>query len=127
LVNAAVTEIYTQTASLPVLEWKDNPALGHLAGTLAPVLPCASPADGYPLTLTGPDSRSLFTDGSGWFGAVDLEPGDYVLSVEVPSTDETINHPVTILPGAIAEATIALRHCEIWDIYLPIIVRGLTP
>ncbi len=126
-VNAAVTEVYTQTASLPVLDWKNNPMLGHLAGTLAPVLPCVSPLDSYPLTLSGPDSRSLLTDGSGWFGAVDLQPGDYMLSVEVPFTGATTNRPVTILPGAITSETIALRHCAVWDIYLPLIIREPEP
>ena len=101
--------------------------MGHLAGSLTSILPCVSPADNYPLTLTGPDSRSLFADGSGWFGTVDLEPGDYMLSVQVPSTGATINRPVTILPGATTQEMIALRHCTIWDIYLPLIFREPAP
>ena len=122
-VNAAVTEVYTQTASPPALDWKDAPASGHLVGTLTPIPPCPSTVDSYPLALTGPDTRSLLTDGSGWFGAVDLPPGDYVLSVEDLDTGVTISQPVTIVAGATTEQTMALRHCSVRELYLPLILR----
>ena len=54
-VNAAVTEVFAQTASTPFIGWKDAPALGHLMGTLTQVFPCPGlNLDGYPLTLSGP-------------------------------------------------------------------------
>ncbi|MGC9335692.1 MAG: family 10 glycosylhydrolase, partial [Anaerolineae bacterium] len=99
-VNAAVSEVFTQSVRTQGLYWKDAPSLGHLAGTLTQHLPCSS-LDAYPITLTGPQSRSLLTDGSGWFGSVDLPPGDYLLWVEPPAPERAISVPVTIVAGEV--------------------------
>ena len=39
-----------------------------------------SAKDGTRILIQGPESRSLKTDGSGWFGSVDLIPGEYTIS-----------------------------------------------
>ncbi|MEJ2736240.1 MAG: family 10 glycosylhydrolase, partial [Anaerolineae bacterium] len=124
--NAAVTEVLTRTASVPALPWKDWPALGHLAGRLTQPTDCRT-LDGYPVSLTGPQDRSLITDGSGWFGAVDLPPGAYLLSVQVVSPTLTLQVPVTVAAGAVAEADVALPICTTDRLVLPLILKRAGP
>ncbi len=127
-VNAAVTEVFTQTAHTPFIAWKDAPDLGHLMGTVIEVFPCPdTDLDGYPLNLSGPASRQLTTDGSGWFGAVDLQPGTYQLSVTLQSPSMTIQVPVEIAAGAVTERTIFLPGCATHKTYLPLVLKQARP
>ncbi|MFN2184048.1 MAG: family 10 glycosylhydrolase, partial [Anaerolineae bacterium] len=127
-VNAAVTDLFTQTAHTPFLGWKDAPDLGHLMGSLVQVFPCPGMyVDGYPLSLSGPANRQLRTDGNGWFGAVDLPPGRYQLSVNVLNPTTTIQVPVDIIAGAITERSIYLPGCATHRTYLPLILKQAVP
>jgi len=125
-VNAAVTEVFTRSALVPPLPWRDAPSLGHLMGTLTPTLPCRPSLDGHRLTLTGPQTRTLLTDGSGWFGAVDLVPGVYLISSGVLTTGLTISQPVAIVAGAVAVQPLILPECPAGGhkLYLPLILKG---
>jgi hypothetical protein len=125
-VNAAVTEVFTRSASVPILAWKDMPTTGYLAGKLFQPIPCRS-LDGYPLSLTGPSNRSLQADGSGWFGAVDLPPGEYLLAVEVVSPTITLQVPVAVNAGAVTWQEIRLPACTSETVYLPVVLRQSGP
>jgi len=65
----------------------------------------------------------LHADGSGWFGAVDLPPGDYLLSVEVYTSSLTLQLPVSVAAGTVAQPTIALPSCGQYRLYLPLLFR----
>ncbi|MGD8791286.1 MAG: family 10 glycosylhydrolase [Anaerolineae bacterium] len=120
--NTAVSQVLTRSASLPALPWKDAPLLGHLSGSLAPPLPCRD-LDGYAVALSGPLSRTLHADGSGWFGAVDLPPGDYLLSVEVYTSGLTLQRPISVTAGAVTQAEIVLPPCGGYHFYLPLLLK----
>jgi uncharacterized lipoprotein YddW (UPF0748 family) len=126
LINAAVTEVFTQSAPVPAIPWKDDSALGHLMGALTQPNTCRS-VDGYPVALTGPLNRTLLTDGSGWFGAVDLPPGEYWLAAEVVTPSTTISQPVTIIAGTVTEQDLALPACPSRSIYLPLVLKHSNP
>jgi uncharacterized lipoprotein YddW (UPF0748 family) len=121
-VNAAVTAVFTQPASPPSIPWKDEPVLGHLMGTVTQTPACLA-VDGLALTLTGPLTRTLVADGSGWFGAVDLLPGSYLLSTEIPTSSVAVNISVTVLAGTVMEQQIRLPACWSKQVYLPLILR----
>jgi hypothetical protein len=139
-VNAVVTQVFTQSASSPALPWKDAPLAGHLMGTLtrsaphlnvatasvAPTGLCAS-LDGHPLTLTGPETRVLTTDGGGWFGATDLPAGEYLLSVDLVDAGVTISQSARVVPGLVTEEHIVLPACPAWQVYLPLVLRQPVP
>ena len=121
-VNAAVSEVFTQSVRSPGILWRDAPSNGHLTGTVTRHLPCGS-VDTYPVTLSGPQTRSLLTDGSGWFGAVDLPPGDYMLSIEPPALERAISVPITVTAGEVTDRVILLPCYGAHSIYLPLIAR----
>jgi uncharacterized lipoprotein YddW (UPF0748 family) len=125
-VNGVVTEVLTRTAATPAIPWKDTPIQGHLAGRLTQVGDCRN-LDGYPLNLSGPESRSLTADGSGWFGAVDLPPGEYLLAVSITSPTLTLEVPVTIAAGAVTEQEVSLPACTTEAIYVPVVMKQASP
>jgi hypothetical protein len=125
LANAAISQVFTQTASPPALSWKDTPSLGHLRGHLSWTL-CRD-RDGTPISLTGPANRSLVADGSGWFGAVDLPPGNYRISADVGSPGTTPSVSVTIEAGVVGQAWIRLPSCASSTVHLPLILRQPGP
>jgi hypothetical protein len=127
-INAAVTDLFTHIAHTPFLGWKDAQDLGHLMGSLIAVFPCPGMyVDGYALTLSGPTNRQLLTDGNGWFGAVDLPPGRYQLSVNVLNPATTIQIPVDITAGAVTERPIYLPGCAAYRAYLPLVLKRAGP
>lgn len=77
----ATLPLFPSPVSTPMLGWKDAPTRGHAVGlALGPgFLPMTLPTT---ITLSGPEVRVLRSDGSGFFGAVDLLPGDYTAEVE---------------------------------------------
>jgi hypothetical protein len=121
-VNAVVTEVFTQPATIPTLAWKDAPSAGYLMGLLTQQWPCRN-VDGYPLSLSGLQSRNLLADGSGWFGAVDLPPGEYLLTVEVMTPSMTIGLPLTVSPGVVTELEVALPPCAFHGVHLPLVLK----
>jgi uncharacterized lipoprotein YddW (UPF0748 family) len=123
LANLAVTGVFTQPASTASIPWKDDPALGHLMGTLTPSLACRPPLDGQTLTLSGPETRTMRADASGWFGAVDLPPGQYLLTTKILTPSRVINVPLTVVPGTVTEQPVVLPGCETeWEnLYLPLV------
>lgn len=77
--------IFADPAPIPSMPWKTHPTQGHLMG----IVKCA---DGQPLDgalieiMSAADSatnvsRLIYSDGSGFFGAVELKPGSYLIQV----------------------------------------------
>jgi uncharacterized lipoprotein YddW (UPF0748 family) len=126
-VNAAVTGVFTQPAPPPPIPWKDTPTLGHLMGTVTQTPSCLN-LDGYTLTLTGPQTRTLLTDGSRWFGAVDLLPAQYLLTAEVVTGGLTATLPITVVAGVVVEQSVILPACppRLREIYLPVVYREVS-
>jgi len=122
LANAFVGQVLSQWAPPPVLAWKDAPARGHLLGQFIGLQPCTA-VDGQSLLLQGPESRSLVADGNGWFGALDLLPGEYTLSVDIASPPLTIQLPVQITAGAVAQPRLHLPSCAPYTIHVPLVFR----
>jgi hypothetical protein len=121
LANATITYLFDRSAGVPVLPWKDMPSLGHLAGRLVQHTPCHE-LDGMPVQLSGPQARDLLADGSGWFGAIDLPPGEYLLSVDAGGP-EAVTVPVTIAAGLVTEVQVQLPFCAAYPLYLPLLLR----
>ncbi|MGH2379408.1 MAG: glycoside hydrolase family 10 protein, partial [Candidatus Limnocylindria bacterium] len=67
--------VFAEPASVPAMPWKETPTTGLLRGTApAPYAPVQVRNSGGALV------RSGLTDGSSWFGFVDLAPGTYTVT-----------------------------------------------
>jgi uncharacterized lipoprotein YddW (UPF0748 family) len=95
--------VFADTPSVPAMTWKTQPVFGHLRGT-------ALATDGTLLTgtavrLVEPNSgavlRTTTTDGSGWFGFVDLATGSYRVTTESSRVTGGILGQATIVPGRV--------------------------
>ena len=75
--------IFDQQAAVPVMPWKASPTLGHLKGTIHSGN-LANGLDGALVTLTGPANRTQTNDATGFYGFVDLPPGNYTVQASFP-------------------------------------------
>lgn len=79
--------IFLQTATIPTLQWKVAPTKGHLKGFARNIESNvkrggAIVLDTATVTITNLDdntTRTTATDGGGFYGGVDLEPGNYLV------------------------------------------------
>jgi hypothetical protein len=78
------TPVFASTATLPPMPWKSDNTKGHLMGYVREGSTTGVALDGATLTLTGPANRTLKSDGTGFFGAVDLPTGTYTLAITAP-------------------------------------------
>ena len=75
--------IFASPVAVPAMPWKDQPSLGQLRGMAIDA--AGSPISQATVTLYDANSNLIavrVTDGSGWFGFVDLLPGTYRATID---------------------------------------------
>ncbi|MBM3756899.1 MAG: hypothetical protein FJW38_23310, partial [Acidobacteria bacterium] len=109
---------YTAAANLPglsappVLAWKTSPTRGHISGQITVDGP-AWLADGASISIESDDDplrapRLATSDGTGFFGAVDFEPGRYRVRVSRAGKEIFRSVPQELSAGSVAHFEIAL-------------------
>jgi uncharacterized lipoprotein YddW (UPF0748 family) len=94
------TPIFSTPTTTPEMSWKTAPTLGHLKGIVNRAATAAG-IDGAGLALNGAVNRALLTDATGFYGAVDLPPGNYTLTASFTKLEpKTVQ--VAITAGAVA-------------------------
>ncbi|MGH8828128.1 MAG: carboxypeptidase-like regulatory domain-containing protein, partial [Jiangellaceae bacterium] len=95
-------------ASVPAMPWKQS--RGNVAGAL--VTDDGAALDQVAVTLTpltvAGEPVTHVSDGSGWFGFVDLAPGRYLVQADLP--DGVVGKPVSVVTvgaGELVEADVA--------------------
>jgi uncharacterized lipoprotein YddW (UPF0748 family) len=78
--------VFSAPATVPPVPWKSSRQFGHLKGFVRNSR-TETAIDGARIVLTGPVQRTLQSDATGFFGTVDLPPGDYRLAVSAPGFD----------------------------------------
>lgn len=115
------TPIFNQTASVPVLPWKIAPVTGHLMGFARRT--DDTPLDTADVTIENLETnqtRTTATDGGGFYGAVDLTPGKYLVKARLGG--ETLYSYVSeVTAGAVTSADLQL------DTATPITTVSVTP
>ncbi len=103
------TPVFAQPAPVPVLPWKTAPTRGHVKGF-------AKRADNTPFdtatvtikNLNTNTVRTTETDGGGFFGAVDLTPGQYFIKAVL--NNETLYSCVAeVTAGAVKTADLQIE------------------
>lgn len=97
---------FPSQVEVPPMPWKTDATRGHLMGTVQD-RPTGDPYDDLTLTLAGPVSRTLKTDGTGFFGAVDLPPGEYTLSFSAPG-QQPFTRTVMVTGAQVAQPDLSL-------------------
>ena len=85
--------------SLPDMPWKSAPTTGHISGTVTYELD-GRWVDGALVTITGPDSRTQYCDGTGFYAFIDLTPGTYTITVSKPGYVNVVRD-VTVEIGSV--------------------------
>lgn len=71
--------LFGSAVETPEATWKKNPTTGSLMGWATSA--SGSLLDGAEVEIQGPESRTVSCDGSGWFGALGLQPGTYTATI----------------------------------------------
>jgi len=72
MMNAAKAA-WTTPAPIPTMPWKSLPTKGHIKGNVT--FDGSVWIDGATITLTGPNNRTMYADGTGFFAFIYLPPG----------------------------------------------------
>jgi hypothetical protein len=87
--------LFPSPTNPPAMRWKSSPTRGHLKGFVFNGTN-ATGLDGATVTLTGPTNRTLSSDATGFYGAVDLPLGDYAVNAAFPNfASRSTNFTVT--------------------------------
>ena len=103
---AGLTPIFSESAQIPVFQWKLNPTVGHLKGFAKRAN--NSVLDTATVTITNLDTsatRSGFTDGGGFYGGVDLAPGPYLVKA-VLGSDVVYSCVSNVSAGTVTESNL---------------------
>ncbi len=92
--------MFAEPAAIPDMPWKSNPTTGHIKGHVTDAA-TGKPIDGARARLSGPVNRLIDSDPLGFYGFVDLPPGEYQVSVSWDGA-ETGASPVTVTIGEVA-------------------------
>lgn len=99
--------VFARPAEVPDMPWKSAPTTGHVAGTVTLDGMAADQVE-VSLRRLGPDgtTHTATTDGSGWFGAVDLPPGRYQVRVSGADVGGPRNEVMTVTAGGLSEVAL---------------------
>jgi uncharacterized lipoprotein YddW (UPF0748 family) len=101
------TPIFAAQANVPVLPWKAAPTAGHLKGFAR--RSDATPLDTAEVTITNLSTgatRQTATDGGGFYGGVDLQPGRYLVRASL-GADAVYTCVASVEAGAVTNADAA--------------------
>ncbi|HZI19508.1 MAG TPA: family 10 glycosylhydrolase [Pyrinomonadaceae bacterium] len=96
--------VFAQPAAIPVLPWKAQPTVGHLKGFARRA--DSTPLDTATVTIEKLDdgsARQTATDGGGFYGGVDLAPGQYLVRAAL-GADTLYSCVATVTAGSVTTA-----------------------
>ena len=93
------TDVTQTWADVPVMPWKTSPTKGHISGTVTYSTGGAW-ADGAQVAITGPESRSMYVDGTGFYAFIDLTPGVYTVTASKSGYADAVS-TVTVAIGSV--------------------------
>lgn len=97
-----LTPIFNDPAAIPTFAWKIAPTRGHMKGEARRASDNTA-LDTAAVTIENLDTQAVKntkTDGNGFFGAVDLQPGSYRAQVD------SLYYCFSVSPGSVADAAL---------------------
>jgi uncharacterized lipoprotein YddW (UPF0748 family) len=74
-----VSDVTPTWADVPTMSWKTAPTKGHISGTVTYYFG-GEWADGATVTISGPETRTMYVDGTGFYAFIDVTPGTYTIT-----------------------------------------------
>ena len=105
-----VSQVTPTWDDIPDLPWKSSPTKGDLMGTVT-LGDTGTWADHATVAITGPVSRSMYVDGTGFYAFIDLPPGSYTVTATkagYPNAQATVNVAVGVVTGNMYEQNLML-------------------
>ncbi len=105
-----VSDVTPTWADLPDMPWKSSPTKGHMMGTVT-IAGTGAWADGAVVNITGPESRSQRSDGTGFYAFIDLTPGIYTVTASksgYPNASATVTVAIGAVTGNMYEQNLVL-------------------
>lgn len=99
-----VAQVTPTWQDVPDMSWKTAPTRGHMMGT-ATYAAGGAWADGAQVSITGPESRSMRCDGTGFYAFIDLTPGSYTLTASQAGHPNVV-HNVTVSAGNMSQRNV---------------------
>ena len=78
-VSSLKSQVTTSAVDIPAMTWKTSPTKGHISGTVTQAS-TGTWVDGASVSVSGPTTRSMTTDGTGFYAFIDLPPGTYTVT-----------------------------------------------
>lgn len=94
-----VAQVTPTPANIPLMPWKTNPTKGHISGTVT-FASTGAWVDGATVAISGPESRTMICDGTGFYAFIDLTPGTYTVTASKAGYPN-VQTPVTVAVGAV--------------------------
>jgi hypothetical protein len=104
--DSSSTAIFASQVSVPTMTWKTGHTKGHLKGIVY-AGNATNSVEGATVTVTGPDSKTMSSDLTGFYGAVDLSPGTYTL-IASNFNYLKVTNTVTVVGGAVTNSDFLL-------------------
>lgn len=99
--------VFGSKVNVPAMPWKSAPTTGHVKGLVRDATTGAG-LDYATVVLTGPVNKNLRTDATGFFGVVDLPPGNYSLTAAQTGYLVAATN-ITVTIGAVASQDFNLQ------------------
>ncbi|MFN7138541.1 MAG: family 10 glycosylhydrolase [Limisphaerales bacterium] len=100
------TPIFQTWVPTPDMPWKSAPTRGHLKGYLLGN-EASNFLDGGTISISGPVNKTIRSDGTGFYGAVDLQPGNYTATASFPGYS-VVTTNFTVAVGQVTDLNIVL-------------------
>jgi len=109
----ALTQKYTAPVSIPAMPWKTNPSKGIIKGTIlrASNLSWVDTALVTFLRNNVP-VKTMYADGTGYYGAVELEPGVYSVTVSAPGLTTVRTDSVIVTAGLTTTVNVLMGNTD---------------
>lgn len=100
--SSLVSQVTPSAVNVPSMPWKSAPTKGHISGTVTVGTTGAwcDGAYGTIVSISGPESRSMRTDGTGFYAFIDLAPGKYTVTAASPGYADVVK-TVTVAIGSV--------------------------
>jgi uncharacterized lipoprotein YddW (UPF0748 family) len=96
-----VSQVTPTPDDVPDMPWKSLPTKGHIMGTVT-YAASGDWADAASVSITGPETRNMICDGTGFFAFIDLPPGSYTVTAGDDGYSDSIAN-VSVSAGIMSE------------------------